>query len=331
MKLKVLVTGGNGFIGSHVVRRLESAGHPVRVLAQDGTSLEPLDGLEAEVVRGDLMVPPSLESAVDGVEVIFHLAALARDYGPAQDFLRVNLGGTQAIIDAAVAAGVRRVVLVSSVAVHRLDKGGIPDGHEDLPRNNLSMPYALSKIRAEDALLKAHTRDRIEGVIVRPGLFPFGPQDRTSFLPLVQNLGAYRHVSGGLAVICYSYVENLAHGIALAGETSEAAGGTYVISDGVKITWKAMMDRICDALGVPLIRRSVPFPLAWTAAALVESASRLLEHPPLLTRYRVKVAGRDCYFGYERARRDLRYEPEVTLDEGLRRTVEWLRKELKKT
>lgn len=329
--MKVLVTGGNGFIGSHVAGRLESAGHEVRVLAQDGTSLEPLEGIGAEVVRGDLMVPASVESAVKGTEVVFHLAALARDYGPAQDFLRVNLGGTRTVMAAAESAGVRRMVLVSSVAVHRLDRGGIPDGHEDLPRNNLSMPYALSKIRAEDALLEAHSQGRIEGVVIRPGLFPFGPQDRTSFLPLVRHLGSYRHVSGGRAVICYSYVENLAQGIALAGEVPEAAGGTYVISDGQRISWKDMMDRICDALGVPLIRRSVPYPLAWTAASLVETGSRILGRPPLLTRYRVKVAGRDCYFGCDRARRDLRYEPAISMEDGLRRTVEWLRKELKKT
>lgn len=328
--MHVLVTGGNGFIGSHLVRRLEAAGHRVRVLAQKGTSLSPLEDTDAEVVHGDLLVPESIDLAVKGVEVIFHLAALARDYGPAEDILRVNHGGTCTVIAAASAASVRRVVLVSSVAIHRLRKGGIVDGREDWPRDNRALPYALSKIRAEDALLMAGDQGRVESVIIRPGLFPFGPEDRTSFLPLARNLGTYRHVEHGKALLCYSYVENLAHGIALGGEVSEARGGTYVISDGVPITWKGLMDQICDALGMPLIQRSVPYPVAFAAASLVEAGSRMMGRPPLLTRYRVRVAGRSCYFGCGRAERELGYKPTVGIEEGLRRTVEWLRKETRK-
>ncbi|NOZ02687.1 MAG: NAD-dependent epimerase/dehydratase family protein, partial [Deltaproteobacteria bacterium] len=270
--MRALVTGGNGFIGSHVVRRLEEAGHEVRVLAQDGTSLTPLEGTGAEVVRGDLLVPESIEAAVEGMDVVFHLAALAKDWGPAADFMRVNFGGTRLVIRTAVAKGVKRMVLVSSIAVHRLGPGGIPDGDEGLPRDNLGMPYARSKILAEDALMEAHREGRIEGVVVRPALFPFGPHDRTTFMPLAANLSSYRHVSGGRAVMCYSYVGNLAHGIALAGEVPQSAGGTYVISDGVKTTWKDLMDHVCDALGRPRIRRSVPFSVAYAAASLVEYA-----------------------------------------------------------
>jgi len=234
------------------------------------------------------------------------------------------------MIDAAESAGARRLVLVSSVAVHSLRKGGISEGDEDLPRDNTELPYSVSKIHAEDTLREAHDAGRLEGVVVRPGLFPFGPEDRTSFLPLIQKIGAYAHVGGGRATVGTAYAENLAHGIALAGEVEGAAGRTYVIADGVRITWRELMDRICDELGRERVRRSVPFAAAWAAACVVEDAARLLrlERPPLLTRYRVLVASRDCYFHPGRARRELGYEPVVDLDEGIRRTVAWVRAQI---
>jgi dihydroflavonol-4-reductase len=326
--MRALVTGGNGFIGSHLVRRLEASGHSVRVMAQPGTSLGPIDGTAAEVVNADLTEPESLRAALPGVDTVFHLAGMVGDWGRPEDFEKINALGTRSLIEAAEAAGARRVVLVSSVAIHSLRNGGISDGREDLPRDNAELPYALSKIHAEDALREAHDAGRVEGVVVRPGLFPFGPEDRTSFLPLVQKLGAYAHVAGGRAILSTAYVENLAHGIALAGEVEGAAGRTYIIADGVRITWRELMDRICDELGRERVRRAIPFAAAWAAACVVEDLSRLLGRAPLLTRYRVMVASRDSYFDPARARRELGYEPVVDLEEGIRRTVAWVRTQI---
>lgn len=323
--MRALVTGGNGFLGSHLVRRLEEAGHAVRVLAQPGTSLDNLGGTSAEVVRGDVLDATSIADAVRGIETVFHLAALVNDWGPREAFLKVNAGGTRTVCDAATKAGVRRFVLVSSIAVHRFS--GIVNGNEDLPRDNVELGYGASKILAEDVVTAAHASGTIEGVIVRPGLFPFGPLDRTSFLPLVQHLGAYAHVAGGRATLCTAYAGNLVHGIALAGEVPAASGRTYVIADGVRLTWRELMDRICDALGRAPIRRSVPYPVAYAAATAMEGIHSILRlrGAPLITRYRVRVAGLDCWFGIDRARTELGYTPPTSVDEGLRRTLRWVK------
>jgi len=322
--MNILVTGGNGFIGGHVVRRLLHAGHRVRVLAQYGTSLDPLRGMDAQVFFGDLRAPGSLFACMNGVEAVCHLAAKVGDFGPARPFYEVNVGGTRRLLEAAHLAGVRRFVLVSSLAVHRLRGSGIENGDEDWPRDHLDLPYAHSKILAEDAVMQAHATRRVEGVVVRPGLFPFGPQDRTSFLPLVRNLNRYAHVSQGRAVFCTAYVENLAHGIALAVEKPEASGRTYVVADEHRITWRDFMDRLCDALKVPRIRRSVPFAIALAAAGVAERVAAWSGRPPLLTRYRVRVAGLNCWFSSARARQELGYRPIVSFEDGLARTVAWV-------
>jgi nucleoside-diphosphate-sugar epimerase len=323
--MRTLVTGGNGFIGSHLVRRLEEAGHAVRVMAQPGTSLDNLEGTGAEVVRGDVLDAASIADAVRGVETVFHLAAMVNDWGPREAFLRINAGGTRTVCDAAAKAGARRFVLVSSIAVHRFS--GIANGNEDLPRDNVALGYGASKIAAEDVVTGAHAAGAIEGVIVRPGLFPFGPLDRTSFLPLVQHLGAYAHVGGGRATLCTAYAGNLVHGIALAGEVPAAAGRTYVIADGVRITWRELMDLICGGLGRAPIRRSVPYPVAYAAGSFLEGVHSLLRlrSAPLITRYRVRVAGLDCWFGIDRARAELGYEPPTPFEECMRRTLDWVR------
>ncbi len=322
--MNVLVTGGNGFIGSHVVRRLREAGHQVRVLAQPGTSLQAIMDTEAWVLWGDLRVPGSLLAATDGIEVVCHLAARVGDHGPASEYLEINATGTRNLVDAARRSGVRRVVLVSSLAVHRLRGRGIPDGDEHRPRDNVAMPYALSKVLAEDEVMRAHAAGYVEGVVVRPGLFPFGPHDRTSFLPLVRNLDRYAHVNGGRAVFCTAYAENLAHGIALAVEHHAAAGKTYVIADDERPTWRDFIALLCDLLGRPRLRRSIPLGPALVAATASEAWSVLTGRPPLLTRYRVRVAGLDCWFSSRRARDELGYAPLVGLEEGLRRTVAWV-------
>ena len=320
--MKMLVTGGNGFIGSHLVRELVARGHAVRVMYQPGTDLDRLDGLDVEALEGDLRDDHSLARLCRGQEVVLHLAAVVMDWGPWELFREVNVNGTRNLITAAISEEVRRLVFVSSVAIHRYV--GISAGDETWPRDNLTNPYAASKISCEDMLLRAHREGRLEAVIARPGVFPFGIGDRLALPELLRNHGAYVHVAGGRARLCTAYAPNFAEGLALCAEVQRAAGQVYVIADDETPTWREVTDHLFSGVGLPPARRSVPLTVAMTAALAAEAWAKISRKPPLINRYRVSLAGRDCVFGSRKAKDELGWRPRVGLDEALDVTIEWL-------
>jgi nucleoside-diphosphate-sugar epimerase len=322
--MRCLVTGGAGFLGSHLVEALLNASHDVRVLLRFGEGTTNIKHLDVETVLGDVCCPMSLRQAIKNCDVVYHLAGVVKDFGPKEAFIRVNLEGTKALLREACNASCRRFVFVSSLAVHKASRP-ISQGDENLPRDNHAMPYALSKILAEDAVMQAHHKGMIEGVIVRPALFPYGERDRTSFLPLVQNLAHYRHIGGGNATFCAVYAKNLAHGLVLCGERGEASGGTFVLTDDMKITWKTFIARVCQMMNIPPITRTVPVFLARSLALLSEGLASITNQEPLITRYRVGIASQDFWFSCEHAKKTLGYSPPFGFEEGLGRTVAWVK------
>ncbi|HEY3358978.1 MAG TPA: NAD-dependent epimerase/dehydratase family protein [Polyangia bacterium] len=319
--MRVLVTGAAGFIGSHLCEELGRAGHAVRGLDRAGAAAPP----GVELVTGDVTRGADCRVALAGCEAVCHLAARVGDFGPAGEYLRVNVGGTATLLDAARAAGARRFVLVSSLAVHHYR--GLRDADETAPRDGRLNAYCRSKVLAEDVVTQ---RARgLEWVLVRPGVFPFGPRDRTTFVHLARALerGAAGYVGGGAALVTTAYVENLAHGLRLALEHPAAAGEAFVLGDPEPVTWRDLFARFARALGVAPPWLSVPLAAAYPLAAGLEAAWTLAgaRAAPPLTRYRVLLAARDCSFSSAKAARLLGYAPRVGLDEAVRRTVAWYR------
>ena len=326
--MKALVTGAAGFIGSHVVDELVQAGHEVRAMdlswAQD---MEHPDE-RIERISGDVTDPEACASAAAGCDGIIHLAAVVADWGPSSEFFRVNVGGTRTLVRAARQAGVRRFVLTSSVGVHRYR--GFRDADESLPRDANVNAYCRSKIAAEDVVREQS--GGMEWTIVRPGTFPFGPRDRQAFYSMAQAIESRRlgYISRGRSLITTGFVGNLALGMRLALDQPAAAGEVFVIGDDWRGTWRELFTRIAEELEAKSPRLSLPFRLAYAVAWLWEGLHRLLrvKSAPLLTRYRVLVAGRDCHFVSDKARRLLGYEPKVGMDEAIRRSVAWYRAEV---
>ncbi len=320
--MKILVTGGNGFLGSHLVRELVARGHQVRAMFQPGTDLDRLDGLDVEALEGDLRDADALARLCRGQEVVLHLAAVVQDWGPWELFREINVDGTRNLIAAVCAEEVRRLVFVSSVAVHRYV--GISAGDETWPRDNMTNPYAASKIACEDMLLRAHRERRLEAVIARPGVFPFGVGDRLALPELLRNHGAYVHVAGGRARLCTAYAPNFAEGLALCAEVQRAAGQVYVIADDETPTWRQVTDRLFSGVGLSPASRSVPLTAAMTAAMAAEAWAKISRKPPLINRYRVSLAGRDCVFVSHKVKDELGWRPRVGLDQALDATLGWL-------
>ena len=327
-RVRALVTGAHGFIGSHLFERLLGAGFGVRALVSPWGSLKNLEAVQGlELLRADITNEDRLKGVCDGVDVVFHAAARVADWGPWEAFHKTNVLGTQNLLRKAERAGVRRFVLVSSVAVFpytgfrnadaRLltrEAGGVRGG----------AAYARSKIAAEDRVMGAGREGGLEGVIVRPGLLPFGPRDAN----LERVVGALKRgllplVNGGRAVMNTAYVENLVEGLLLAGTVPEAAGKSYVIADAGGVSWRDFFGTLAELLDVPKPRLSLAGALPSAAARPVETlwAALAPESEPPLTRYRAELMRRDVHFSLQHAFDELEYRPQVTWREGLARTV----------
>ncbi len=325
--MRVLVTGATGFLGSHLVDLLLSDGARPRVLVRPGEPV-PWPAGSVDVCRGDLSDRASLETAVDGIDRVLHCAARTGPWGPEREYQAANVTGLQLLLDAALGAGVGRIVHVSSITVHGNDVGGWAD--ESAPLRSEPNPYSRSKVAGE-RLLNSYMRERpAPVVIVRPGWI-YGPGDRASFARfagLVER-GQMPILGSGRNHLPLVYVRDVARGIVLASEAPSAAGRTYLLVNDEPVTQAAYLDVIAEKLGVASPTRHIPYRVALAMAGAVETAARLArrQKPPPLTRYGIQLLGGENRFRISRARSDLGFVPTIGLQVGVARSVEWYRGE----
>lgn len=320
--MKALVTGGHGFIGSHIAQRLLANDIEVVVLASPWGKLHNLESFEDHpgltVERADITNVATLHEPMRGIDVVYHAAARALDWGPWDKFEKTNVEGTAHVLAAATQAEVSRFVQVSSVAVHQYTGFRDADPRETATGGDL-VNYSRSKLMAEELVSEA----QLETVIVRPGLWPFGARD-PNFEKILAGLRspAFPLVGGGRSVINTAYAENLAEGLVLAGTVPAAAGKTYVIADDGAPTWRELFDVIAELIGARKPWLPMPVWISKLISNLVESMWGLFPgaEPPL-TRYRGQVMENDVHFHIDQARAELGYAPAVSWEEGLRRTV----------
>lgn len=324
--MHVLVTGANGFVGSALCRNLVQRGDVVRGLVRKTSDLALLEGIPVQLVTGALGEPSSLEHATQGIDLVYHVAAATTDWGTLDHFRQVNVQGTRSILEAAVERHVKRFVYVSSVAVHGF--GGAQDMDEQSPQPPTPFPYCRSKQEAEALVRRFHEQGRIAATIVRPGDV-YGPGDRVVLLKMASLLETGRMVliGRGETLGAFTYVENLADGLILAGTTDKAAGRAYIVTDGIRLTWREYLERLTAALEVPGPRACIHSSTAYAAARVLESIYRLLgvRRRPPVTRYVVAHLSRDFHFCIDRARRELGYEPRIGIDKAIANTAEWYR------
>jgi len=322
--MRTFITGINGFIGSNLATRLIAEGQEVSGLVRKTSNLSFLEGLKVKLFFGDLSDKALLDKATQGIDVVYHVAGRASDWGPIKLFRKVNVEGTKNLMESSVNSGVKRFVFISSAAVHGFR--GFRNATEDSPKTATIFPYSITKREAEDLVNRYHRERGLPTLIIRPGNV-FGPRDRVTFAKMAELIekGQMVYISRGRPLTCPTYVENLIDAILLAVDRKDTVGETFIITDGLEITWKEYMDKIAEKLGVRRPLFSVPYPVAYSAAAVCEAILKLFRSnkPPIITRYRIANVGKDYHFSIKKARTKLGYQPRVSLDEGMERTVEW--------
>jgi nucleoside-diphosphate-sugar epimerase len=329
VKKRVLVTGANGFVGSHILGGLAASNaFRVRGLVRRTSDLWRIRSLTVELVYGSLGTPGSpvsaLGEALDGVDTVVHTAAKSSDWGGYEEFHRANVEGTAGLVGAAARQGVRRFVHISSVAVYGFH--GTLNAAEESPLRPFPNPYCRTKALAEEIVLRH--RDRLEVVVLRPSN-GFGPLDTSFTAPLLRSMerGLPAFPRGGRSLTSPCYAANLSHAVQRAILTERGVGEVFNVTDGADLRWKDFLELVGRELGVrPPWLPLPPGPL-FALSLVLEGLYRAFrsKRPPLITPYRIAQPARDYSFSVEKARKLLGYEPPFTTADGVRESARWYR------
>lgn len=329
--MKALVTGGGGFLGGAIVRRLLERGWSVRTLQRG--QYPKLDELGVEQVRGDIADEETVSRSVNGCGIVFHVAAKVEPWGAYPPFHRTNVVGTENVLRAMRDRGCAKLVYTStpSVVHRRGDLAGV-DESEPYP-DHFDAAYPQTKAAAEMAVLAAND-DRLATVALRPRLI-WGPEDTNLVPQIVERArsGQLRFVGDGSNLVDTVYIENAVDAHLLAADRLEpgapCAGRPYFISNGEPWPLRRIINGILEAAGVPPVDRTVPLKAALAAGFVFEALHKVVpsKDGPRMTRFIAHNFAAAHWFDISAARRDLGYEPRVSIEEGLLRLKTWFERQ----
>ena len=330
--MTVLVTGATGFVGGHLVERLVKEKEKVRCLAKKGSDTSLLEGLGVEIVYGDLLDKESLKTAVSGVDTVYHLAALARLYTglTPDDYNRVNAEGTRNLLEACTGK-IKHFVYTSSADAVGPSRDGRPCD-ESTPCQPVNI-YGESKL-ASELICKEYAAKGVPITVIRPPMI-YGPRCMLHLKRLFKlvKTGFYPVMGDGQALMEFCYVGNVVEGLILAARSKQAIGQTYYISDERSYTITEVLNAIAGAENVKLRIIHLPVPVGNAIGLAVETLGKVLRFWPFI----VKETGRPTFSrntvkwstgntwicSIEKAKREFGYSPKISLQEGVKRTVEW--------
>jgi nucleoside-diphosphate-sugar epimerase len=321
-KQRILVTGGTGFTGAHLVRRLISRGHEVVVLDnKKGIVYEDLVNLGAEIIIGSVTNEELVDKLVAGCYTVHHLAAAFREVNVPKALYRdVNVNGTRYLLEAAEKHNVNRFVYCSTCGVH----GDVedPPAAEDAPITPADY-YQLTKYEGEKV-----AQDFIEKgmkiTILRPAAI-YGPEDPERWLMLIKRVsnGRFLMFGDGKATYHPLYIDNLIDAFELSAEKDEAIGQTYLIADNEYYELNHLVAEIGSALSIDVSIVHLPFTPLWVAAAITEAIYMPFQKNPPIFRRRVDWFRQNRAFDISKAKNELGYDPNIDLQTGIERTVSW--------
>ena len=313
--MRVLVTGGSGFIGNYLVRELLEEHYSVKVMSRQ---LDDSTSARISLVQGDLLDPETLTDVVRDVDIVFHNAAHAADFGPKEKFFAVNVEGTRNLMNACRVAGVKRIVYTSSAGVY-----GFPNTRELIvetsPTNPMN-PYQLSKLEAERLLLQAHD---LHISIIRPPLVLGATGHATHLLMRRLQSQSLPYFGSGNTYISIAHPGDVARCMRLAAEHDNQGEVFNVVSFTCSIRY--LFTSLATALEIEPPHRSLPYSLAYVYALLSELLTVLIGCNPQLTRFRVKSFGTDRMISAQKARDVLGFSPEYDVSSTVADMVSWYR------
>jgi nucleoside-diphosphate-sugar epimerase len=320
-----LVTGATGQLGSHLAEQLRAAGETVRVLVRGGRDLSFLQQQGVEIVEGDLRDPVAVGRAVKDAAIVYHAAAKVSDWGAWREFEEEAVTATRNIVTACTLAKVQRLLHVSSISVYghpKLEPGAKIS--EDTPLGQgfwLWDYYPRAKLLAENI-----AREYPQTTIVRPSWL-YGPRDRVTIPRVIPALLGNRVpiIGSGENYLNIIYAADVARGTILAANHPDALGQAYNLCSEGEVKQADLINALTDALSLPRVTKRVPYGIAIRWAFVLECFKRMIwsKKPPTITRRAIYLIGRSTQYSIAKARKQLGWKPEVGIQEGVQRTLEW--------
>jgi nucleoside-diphosphate-sugar epimerase len=315
---RAFVTGGSGFLGGALIQRLRLEGVDVVALARSQASADKVALLGASSCRVDLTDAAGMEKGMRGCDVVFHAAAHFTEWDAYERFHQTNVVGTARVLSAALDARVPAVIAVGAAGALMGKPEPLSHVNEAAPRYQPKWaPYTATKAEAERLVLAANS-DLLRTVVVSPPMiWGAGMPMLDEMLPLIES-GAFALPGGGNHLVSTCHVANVVECMFLA--VKHARGGhAYFVTDGEDLPLKKVVAGLLATRGLPSVKKSVPFPLAWLVASLVEPLWRALElkHKPPVTRQMLRMLGKEITLNTAKARIELNYIPVVSREDGL--------------
>jgi len=326
--MKALVTGGTGFVGSHLIEQLRDRSDEVRALVRPSSDRSLLESIGAEPVVGDLDDAGSLRRACEGCDIVYHAAARVEMVGSEADFHRTTVAGTQRLLAAAAEHGVRRFVHVSSCGIYHpklFASGRVIDEFTPTPEPPPWFPYGRAKLHAEQ-VVRDECPSEMQWVIVRLG-YLYGPRNRTmrTHVEPAMRDSTMMIIGKGDNEMAFVYVVDAVRAIVLSGKCPEAAGQILIAGGNERVTQQQYFDAMADGFGIPRITKHIPYRVAfffgWLGEKLIKSGPRRA----VLRRSAIALTGLPQRLRCDHTQKLLGWQPETRFSDGIRAAFDWYR------
>lgn len=327
--MKILVTGATGCLGRNLVRRLCGNGHNVRATGRDLDIGEHLTRMKATFCPAKLENLFEVTELCESIDWVIHCAALSSPWGKYEDFYQSNVIGTQNIVEGCLINKVKKLVHISTPSLYFNFRDQYDIHESDQLPDKFANAYATTKHLAEKIIDEASLKNGLPVITLRPrGIF--GPYDAAIFPRLIRfaQKGYIPLIDGGKALIDITYVDNVVESIICSLYSSqEHHGKKYNITNGEPLHIKDLLKKTFDALEFPVHFKNMSYRHAYSIAKILEWIAKLplMRHEPRLTQYGVGVLGKSQTLNIDAAKRDLGYNPIVSIDEGIERYAKWWR------